>query len=55
MSSPVEFVQVPRPALERLAALDSLEEREQRYRELTELLPQTVFEMDLETNITFVN
>jgi two-component system, cell cycle sensor histidine kinase and response regulator CckA len=38
---------VPEPALE--------EDPNQRYRELTELLPQSVFEMDLEGRILFAN
>ncbi|RLI51051.1 hypothetical protein DRO61_03090 [Candidatus Bathyarchaeota archaeon] len=32
-----------------------LRESEVRFRELAELLPQTVFEIDLENNITFIN
>ncbi|MDD1676643.1 MAG: PAS domain-containing protein, partial [Methanomicrobiales archaeon] len=35
--------------------MDSLTESEKRYRDLTELLPQTVFECDLNGTITFIN
>ena len=34
---------------------DALRESEQRFRELAELLPETIFEMDLEGTLTFVN
>jgi PAS domain S-box-containing protein len=33
----------------------ALREGEERFRELAELMPETVFEMDLEGNLTFVN
>ncbi|HEY6008886.1 MAG TPA: PAS domain S-box protein, partial [Geobacteraceae bacterium] len=36
-------------------SLDALQESEQRYRDLAEFLPQTVFETDLNGRITFVN
>jgi PAS domain S-box-containing protein len=36
-------------------SLDALTESERRYRDLAELLPQTVFEADLAGRITFVN
>ena len=39
----------------RLHAETALRESEQRFRELVDLLPQTVYEMDLEDNFTFVN
>ncbi|MHC5080675.1 MAG: PAS domain-containing sensor histidine kinase, partial [Planctomycetota bacterium] len=40
---------------EKNRAEDALRESEQRLRELTDLLPQTIFEMDLRGNFTFVN
>ena len=40
---------------ERTRAEEALRESEGRYRELTDLLPQTIFEMDLLGNLTFVN
>ncbi len=39
----------------RIKAEESLLESERRYRELAELLPQTVFEIDLKGNIIFAN
>jgi len=33
----------------------ALRESEERFRELAELMPETIFEMDLEANLTFVN
>jgi PAS domain S-box-containing protein len=33
----------------------ALRESEQKYRELTEMLPQTIYELDLDGNITFLN
>jgi len=39
----------------RIKAEESLLESEKRYRELAELLPQTVFEIDLKGNIIFAN
>ena len=36
-------------------ALDALEKSEEKYRQLAELLPQVVFEMDVIGNITFAN
>ncbi|HUT92749.1 MAG TPA: PAS domain S-box protein [Thermoguttaceae bacterium] len=36
-------------------AVEKLRESEQRFRDLAELLPQTVFEMNLEGRLTFVN
>jgi PAS domain S-box-containing protein len=33
----------------------ALRESEERFRELAELMPETIFEMDLEGNLTFVN
>jgi two-component system sensor histidine kinase/response regulator len=40
---------------ERKRMEEALRESERRYRDLAELLPQTVFEADLQGNITFVN
>jgi len=40
---------------EQKRAVESLRESEQRFRDLAELLPQTVFEVDLEGRLTFVN
>jgi PAS domain S-box-containing protein len=40
---------------ERQKVEEALKESERRYRELADLLPQIVFEMDLEGNITFMN
>lgn len=34
---------------------NALRESEEKYRELTELLPQTIYELDLQGNITFMN
>lgn len=39
----------------RIKAEEALKESERRYRELADLLPQTVYELDTEGNITFVN
>ena len=33
----------------------ALQESEKRFRELAELLPETIFEMDLQNRLTFVN
>ena len=61
-----DFPQSARMALEALAAStagiiarikaeEAMKESERRYRELAELLPQTVFEVDAQGNIIFVN
>ncbi len=40
---------------ERKRAEEALRESEKRFRELADLLPQTVFELDLQGNLTFAN
>ena len=55
MNSLIEEQSSTCQGLDGLGQGGSLEEREQRYRELTELLPQTVFEMDLKGRLTFAN
>jgi PAS domain S-box-containing protein len=40
---------------ERKRAQEALQHSEQKFRELAELLPETIFEMDLEGKLTFVN
>ncbi len=40
---------------DRKAALEEIREKERRFRELADLLPQTVFELDTEGNFMFVN
>ncbi len=42
-------------AIERRRAEEALQEGEKRYRDLTESLPQAVFEIDAEANLTFAN
>lgn len=49
------FAGIAAMAIERKKAEESLRESEQKFRELSELLPQTIFEMDLLGNLTFVN
>jgi len=40
---------------DRREALEEIKEKEKRFRELADLLPQTVFETDLEGNVVFAN
>jgi PAS domain S-box-containing protein len=40
---------------ERIKMQEALSESEKKYRELTEMLPQTVFELDLNANISYFN
>ncbi|MEQ8171883.1 MAG: PAS domain S-box protein, partial [Candidatus Eremiobacterota bacterium] len=49
------YLGIARNITERKKAEKALIESEQRYRELTDLLPQTVFELDLKGNFIFVN
>jgi PAS domain S-box-containing protein len=44
-----------RDITEHTRIVDALTETERRYRELTELLPQTIFECDLQGTLTFIN
>ncbi len=44
-----------REAEERFHAEESLRESEKNFRELAEMLPETVFEMDIDGTLTFVN
>ncbi len=44
-----------RAQAERLRAEAALRESEERFRELAELLPETIFEVDTKGNLTFVN
>ncbi|MEQ8187757.1 MAG: PAS domain S-box protein [Candidatus Eremiobacterota bacterium] len=49
------YLGIARNITDRKKAEKALIESEQRYRELTDLLPQTVFELDLKGNFIFVN
>lgn len=49
------FAGVAAIAIERKKAEESFRESEERFRELSELLPQIVFEMDLKGELKFVN
>lgn len=42
-------------ALDRIRGQKALKESEEKYRNLVELLPQTVFEADLDNNLTYLN
>ncbi len=44
-----------RHAIERTQASEALQQSEERFRELTDLLPETVFEIDSQATITFAN
>ena len=49
------YVAIIRDITERLKAEQALRDSEQRFKELADALPQTVFELNLEGMITFVN
>ncbi len=49
------YLGIARNITDRKNSEKALMESEQRYRELTDLLPQTVFELDLKGNFIFVN
>ncbi|MBN2107732.1 MAG: PAS domain S-box protein [Deltaproteobacteria bacterium] len=49
------YVAIIRDITERLKAEQALRDSEQRFKELADALPQTVFELDLDGKLTFVN
>jgi len=49
------IVCISRDITQRKLLEDTLKENERRFRELADLLPQTIFEMDLAGNLTYVN
>ncbi len=49
------YVAIVRNISDRKQALDALRESEKRFKELADSLPQTVFELDLSGQVTFVN
>ena len=50
---PIDELEIPED--KRLQAEETLQESERKFRELADLLPQTVFEIDSKGNLTFVN
>lgn len=53
--SPNKLVALFQDTTERKKIEDRVKSSEQRFRELSELLPQTVFEIDIQGNITYTN
>jgi PAS domain S-box-containing protein len=51
----IEIIGIARDITERKKAEEALKENEQRFRELSDLLPEVVFETDVTGRITFVN
>lgn len=51
----IEFQSISQDITERMRAAEALRESEKRFRELAELMPEMIFETDLDGNLTFVN
>ena len=51
----ISVLAVVRDVTERKKVEEALKSSEQRFRQLAELLPEVIFEMDLNGNFTFVN
>ena len=52
---PIGFVSITRDITERKIMENALQESEKRFRELSELLPEVIFEMDSKGDLKFVN